>query len=229
MPTKRSLSARVGQQVGDLGVAEGLELGPGEARHPGSLPEPASGRYRPTVMRRLLGTVLPSLLLVTVLASGCGDDEADTATDDPTPSASDSPTPTDTPPQTPTETPTETPTDAPDGDQVDFELVDTITVTAAGGAVMPTAIPISDEASVAGFNAQFESDDMVQQVKAAVAHAVVPDGQELYAAVVAIGCDSPTDVNVTGAGAGLVITAVKVPNPQMECFAPMTTVALVVA
>ena len=43
------------------------------------------------VMRRLLGTVLPSLLLVTVLASGCGDDEADTATDDPTPAASDSP------------------------------------------------------------------------------------------------------------------------------------------
>ena len=176
-------------------------------------------------MRRLLGSVLPALLLVTVLASGCGDDEADTATDDPTPAASDSPTPTDPP----TDTPTGTPTDAPDGDQVDFELVDTITVTAAGGAVSAIAIPMSDEASVEEFNAQFESDDMVQQVKGAVAHADVPEGQELYAAVVAIGCDSPTDVTVTGAGAGLVITAVKVPSPQLECFAPMTTVALVLA
>ncbi len=167
------------------------------------------------VMRRFLGPALPALLLVTVLASGCGDDESGTATDDATPTASGSPS-------------TGTPT-ADGNDEVDFELVDTITVTAAGGAVMPVAVPLSDEASVAGFNAQFDSDDMVQQINDAVAGAEVPDGQELYAAVVAIGCDSPTEVSVDETGAGLVITAAKVPSPKVECFAPMTTVALVVA
>jgi hypothetical protein len=162
------------------------------------------------VMRRLLGSVLPTLLLVAALGA-CGDEESVTATDDPTPVASGSPTESST------------------GDEVDFDLVDTITVTAAGGAVMPIAISMSDEASVAGFNAQFESDDMVQQVQDAVAGAEVPEGQALYAAVVAIGCDSPTDVSVTDTGSGLVITAQKVPSPMPECFAPMTTVALVLA
>ncbi len=180
------------------------------------------------VMRRLLGSALPTLLLVTVLASGCGDEEGGTASDDST--ATSSSTPSTTPSSTPsTDSPTDSPTKEPTGDEVDFELVDTITVTAAGGAVMPIAIPMSDEASVAGFNAQFESDDMVQQIQGAIAGADVPEGQALYAAVIAIGCDSPTDVTVSGAGAGLVISAVKVPSPQMECFAPMTTVALVVA
>ena len=79
------------------------------------------------------------------------------------------------------------------------------------------------------FTSQFESDDMVQQIQHAVANTDVPDGQALYAAVVSIGCDSPTDVSVTDSGAGLVITAGKVPSPQLECFAPMTTVALVLA
>jgi hypothetical protein len=154
---------------------------------------------------------MSALLLVTALGA-CGDESAsDDAGTDPTVSVSSPGLP-----------------DDPDG-SVDFDLVDTITVTAAGGAVMPVAIPLSDEASVAGFNAQFESDDMVQQVQDAVAGAEVPDGQALYAAVVAIGCDSPTDVAVTGTGSGLVITAKKVASPMPECFAPMTTVALVLA
>ena len=70
---------------------------------------------------------------------------------------------------------------------------------------------------------------MTTQVQDAVAGADVAEGEAIYAAVVAIGCDSPTDVTVTDSGAGLVITAGKVPSPMMECFAPMTTVALVVA
>ena len=112
---------------------------------------------------------------------------------------------------------------------VDFELVDTITVTTAGGTLSEVAVPLSDDASVQDFTSQFESDDMVQQIQQAVANTDVPDGQALYAAVVSIGCDSPTDVSVTNTDAGLVITAGKVPSPQVECFAPMTTVALVVA
>jgi hypothetical protein len=168
------------------------------------------------VMRRLLGSVLPALLVVAVFAFGCGDEDSGSASDDSTPTTSGSPT-------------SGPPTKVATGDEVDFDLVDTITVTAAGGTLSEVAVPLSDEASVREFTSQFESDDMVQQVEQAAASADVPDGQALYAAVVSIGCDSPTDVSVTDSGAGLVISAGKVPSPQVECFAPMTTVALVVA
>lgn len=176
-------------------------------------------------MHRLLGSALPALLLVTALGgslAACGDETAsDGAGADPSPD----PSATVSSPGGTGGVDTGDPLD-PAG-RVDFDLVDTITVTAAGGAVLPTAIPMSDEASVAGFNAQFESDDMTQQVEDAVAGADVPDGQALYAAVIAVGCDAPGEVTVTGAGPDLVITAVKVARPLPECFAPMTTVALV--
>jgi hypothetical protein len=171
------------------------------------------------VMRRLLGSVLPTLLLVAVLGA-CGDDTAsDNAGSDPSVTVS-----------SPGGTGGMDTGDSGDPTgSVDFDLVDTITVTAAGGTLSEVAVPLSDEASVREFTSQFESDDMVQQVEHAAANADVPDGQALYAAVVSIGCDSPTDVSVTDSGAGLVISADKVPSPQVECFAPMTTVALVVA
>jgi len=170
-------------------------------------------------MRRLLGSVLPALLFVAVLGA-CGDDTAsDDAGSDPSVKVS-SPGGTGGTDAGGTEDST---------GSVDFDLVDTITVTAAGGTLSEVAVPLSDDASVQEFTSQFESDDMVQQIQDAAANTDVPDGQALYAAVVSIGCDSPTDVAVTDSGAGLVITAGKVPSPQVECFAPMTTVALVLA
>lgn len=173
-------------------------------------------------MRRLLGSALPALLLVAALGA-CGDDTAsDDAGSDPSATVS----------SAGGTGGVDTGDTGDTGDStgsVDFELVDTITVTTAGGTVSEVAVPLSDDASVQDFTSQFESDDMVQQIQQAVASADVPDGQALYAAVVSIGCDSPTDVSVTSTDAGLVISAGKVPSPQMECFAPMTTVALVVA
>ena len=77
------------------------------------------------------------------------------------------------------------------------------------------------------FNAQFETDAMPAQVEAAVAATEVPEGMLLYGAVVAVGCDAPTDVFVTDSESGVLIVAKKVPSPLQECFAPMTTVALV--
>jgi hypothetical protein len=159
-------------------------------------------------MRRLLGTVLPALLLVGVLA-GCGDDEP----------GADQPGPTSTPP-----------TDAPTtGDAVDFEVVEMITETAAGGTVDAgaAAVPLGDDTAVQEFTAQFTSEAMTTRVQDAVDKAAVSDDMLLYGAVVAVGCDSPGDVSVTAGDQGLVITADKVPSPKPECFAPMTTVALV--
>ncbi len=167
------------------------------------------------VMRRLLGSVLPALLLVTVVASGCGDEESGTASDDSTPTTSDSPTTSDTP------------TEDPDGGEVAFELVDLLTETAAGGAMSEVAVPLGDDPAVQEFNAQFETDALRMRVQDAVLETTVPDDMLLYGAVVAIGCDAPTDVSVVTGESGVVITGHKVPSPHVECFAPMTTVALV--
>ena len=75
-------------------------------------------------MHRLLGSALSALLLAGGLA-GCGSDESGTITDDPAPTASESPTKGST------------------GDPVDFELVEMITETAAGGTVAEAAVPLS--------------------------------------------------------------------------------------
>ena len=159
-------------------------------------------------MRRLLGSLLPVVLLVTVVAAGCGTDKAGSAADDSTATPG-----------------TTAPTKG--GTHVDFQLVQLLTETAAGGALSEVGVPLGDDAAVQEFNAQFETDVLPHRVQSAVAETEVPDGMVLYGAVVAIGCDAPTEVNVTEGASGPVITAGKVPNPMQECFAPMTTVALV--
>jgi len=159
-------------------------------------------------MQRFLGSVLSALLLAGVL-TGCGNDESGPITDDPAPTASESPTKGST------------------GDPVDFELVEMITETAAGGTVAEAAVPLSDDAAVQEFAAQFETEAMATRLQDAVDKTDVPDDMLLYGAIVAIGCDSPSDVHVTSTDQGLVITAQKVASPMPECFAPMTTVALV--
>ena len=47
-------------------------------------------------------------------------------------------------------------------------------------------------------------------------------GNELVAAVVSIGCDVPTAVTYDAGK----VRATKVPNPTPECFAPVTSVAI---
>ena len=167
------------------------------------------------VMRRLLGSALPPLLLLAVLASGCGDEEPGSASDDSTPTASDSPTASDPP------------TEDPTGGEVEFQLVELLTETAAGGAMSEVAVLLGDDSAVQEFNAQFERAELPTRVQDTVAKTDVPEGMLLYGAVVAIGCDAPTDVSVVAGESGLVITGGKVPSPHLECFAPTTTVALV--
>jgi len=162
-------------------------------------------------MRRVLGSALPALLLVATLGA-CGDDDSGSVAEDPASSGSTSPT--------------STGTGSSDG-TLEFELVDTITVTAAGGQLSEAAVPLSDDAAVQAFTSQFTAGDMGAQVEDAVAQTDVADDQVLYGAVVAIGCDSPDQVTVTQSEAGVVITPMKVASPLPECLAPMTTVALV--
>lgn len=174
------------------------------------------------VMRRVLGSVLPAVLLVTALGA-CSDDTSDEAKDEPSSSASAS------------EAPSETATDDPSGDLpssatgevLEFELVDTLTGTAAGGVIAPDGVPLPDEAAAQEFVSQFTTDGLRSDVLQAAAAAEVPDGQVLYGAVVALGCDVPSDFLVTSQPEGIFVVAQKVTAPKQECFAAMTTVVLV--
>ncbi|QIG41562.1 hypothetical protein G5V58_01155 [Nocardioides anomalus] len=169
-------------------------------------------------MRHPLGTVLPTVLLAVLLTglTACGDDSGTVADDPPrsatpTPSSSDSPGGDDRP--------------GP-GDPVEFELVTTLTETAARGDVSTEAVPLPDDPAVQQFVAAF-TEPLQASVEQAVAGAAVPDDMQLYGAVVNVGCDAPDQVQVVENAGALQVIAEKVPDPKRECFAPMTTVALV--
>lgn len=185
-------------------------------------------------MRRLLGALV--LVLLTALTA-CGEEDPPTASD-PAPSATTSstsptsPVPTSPVPTSPTETETATdlPTTAPptkspplDPGGVAFELVEIVSGTAAGGQVSPGAVALDSPAAVEAFVAPFRpalAADVTRAARGA-------DGGQLYAAVVGLGCDVPPGVTVAESAEGYTITGTKVPDPTPECFAAVTSVAIV--
>ncbi len=146
-------------------------------------------------MRTALG--IPTALLVLAVLAGCGDDPPDGAGDDTHRSPSSA---------------------APRLQQVAL-----LSATAAGGEVTQELTRLPDDAAVAGYAARFTNETLVGQIRRTAAETQVPDGQELAAAVVAIGCEKPTAVVPAGADG---VRAV-VPSTTKECLAPVTTVALV--
>jgi ABC-type glycerol-3-phosphate transport system substrate-binding protein len=166
-------------------------------------------------MKRRLG---PALLAACVLLGACADSSSDTADDsaDPTSSATASPT-TDAPSDGPTQS------DGP----VDYQEIAIISQTAAGGEVDLNAVPVDDETARHEFTAQFEQGGMDEKIAAAVGSATIPEGYTVMGAVVAIGCDVPPGVAVSQSPNGWVFTPHKVAKPLQECFAPVTSVALV--
>jgi hypothetical protein len=169
-----------------------------------------SAPLRPIAMKRLLG---PCLLAVVVLA-GCGDASSSEATD-----ASPS---TGTPMASVSSSPTKG-----GGSAQDFQTVALVSQTAAGGKVDPNAVRLDDRAARDAFVSQFERRGLDRKIERAIASATVPAGYSLLGAVVAIGCDVPPGVTVTVSPDGYVITAQKAASPLQECFAPVTTVAIV--
>ncbi len=84
-----------------------------------------------------------------------------------------------------------------------------------------------DDAAISQFVGQFETPSLVDDVRRAVEGHELPAGTQLAAAVVTIGCDVPPGVEVSEGESGLEIRAMKVPDPLPNCFAPVTTVAVV--
>ena len=107
-----------------------------------------------------------------------------------------------------------------------WEQVALLSGTAAGGSVSEVAVPLPDEQAVTGLTTGLD-DRLAAEVAAAAEDAEVPEGHELYGAVVSIGCDVPPGVMVRRTGDDVVVEARPVKSPLVECLAPVTTVALV--
>lgn len=150
-------------------------------------------------MRRLLGP-LPVLAVLAGLTTlvGCGEEPEDRADD----------------PATQSQT---TPADP--------QVVDIVSGTAAGGDVTGVATVIEDDRDLARYLRQFESPFAGDLTDAIDAHELADD-RVLGLAVIAISCDEPPSATVTFDGQEYVVTAGKVVNPHPECFAPVTSVAV---
>ncbi len=105
----------------------------------------------------------------------------------------------------------------------EWRLVALVWETAAGGSFSTEVTPVSDPDDLSTYLDQFGSEALAQKVTDAVDEAEPGPGQVVGAAVVSVGCDVPTEVTYVDG----VIRAKKVPNPLPECFAPVTTVAVV--
>ena len=177
-------------------------------------------------MRPPLGT-LAALLAVSLL-TGCGDDSAPTASD-PDSGASSSSVSSTTPAETATDLPTTAdPTKSapitPGG--VPFELRAMVSGTAGRGVLSPDAVPLASDADVEAFVADFSA-ELADDVRAAVAADRAQPGEEVYGAVVGLGCDVPPGVSVQRTSTGYAIAGAKVADPLQECFAAVTSVAIV--
>jgi ABC-type glycerol-3-phosphate transport system substrate-binding protein len=161
-------------------------------------------------MKRLLG---PALLAVVVLA-GCGDSASSSARE---------------PASEPSSTSISTSASASD-EPTEAAAPQTIAIvsqTAAGGEVDLNAVSVDDDAALQDFAAQFNRAGLEEKIATAVAGATVPEGYTVMGAVIAIGCDVPPDVSVEPGPDGWVVTPHEVPSPLQECFAPVTSVAVV--
>jgi hypothetical protein len=114
----------------------------------------------------------------------------------------------------------------PDPSAPEITQVALLTATSAGGEVTTEPTELPDAAAVRAYADRFRSDRLQGEIVAAADKAEVPGGRQLAAAVVAVGCEVPTKVVGTRTGADVALRAV-LPSPTKKCFAPITTVALV--
>jgi len=150
-------------------------------------------------MRRVLGNLVAHLLGVMVLlfAAGCGSGGGDSTTE---------------------------PDDRPSAEPA---LVAILSGSAAGGEASLTAIDLGSPAGVDRLVSGVEHGSLAYDVRAKVAATEVPDGRRLVGAIVAVGCDIPVDVKVAEASDPVRLEPVFEGKPIRECFAAVTSIALV--
>lgn len=120
------------------------------------------------------------------------------------------------------------PTSAPpDGGLIGVGDVRIIHQTNAGGRTTDQAMVLRSQADVNAFVSGFDGGRLAHGVQKAYDEQSLNAGTVLLASVVAIGCDVPRDATVTRKGETVVITPQKLPTGTKQCFAPVTSVALV--
>jgi len=144
-----------------------------------------------------MARLLPALAATALLLAGCGDEGGSTAP----PPASTAPGP-------------------------GWSEIAIVTGTAAGGTVSTEVVPVDTQAALDAFVGQFERSDLADRVVDAVSGASIPEGWVPAAAVIAVGCDIPPGVVVDDRD-GFTVHADQVDQPTQECFAPMTSVAVI--
>jgi hypothetical protein len=150
-----------------------------------------------------MGRAFGALLLMALLLAGCGDSsDADGRADDPAPTSSG---------------PSEAGEPAEDG-----RLVEIVHATAVDGRVSTMPAPIGDAEAIADFSAQFTRPVLQAELLRVVRSNPPAPGRQLVGAVVAVGCDVPDDVAYVDGE----VHAMKVKDPLRECFAPVTSVAV---
>ena len=159
--------------------------------------EPARVVRRPIGMRRALGTLLAAAALTAT--AGCGSATSSTAAD---------------------QRSTPTPSDGP----ITGAQVTLVSQTGGGGRVSTAATPLDTRAQVAAFSRQFRG-PMAHQISQAVT-AAGKQGQLVFGAVIAVGCDRPPGADVTLVGGHVQIVPQPVASPLPECLAAVTTVAV---
>ncbi len=82
--------------------------------------------------------------------------------------------------------------------------------------------PISNSQAFADFTSQFERPDLRREMQRVIRGAATPAGYQLVAAVISIGCDVPPGVTYVDGQ----VYPQKVRQPIGECFAPVTSVAV---
>lgn len=109
----------------------------------------------------------------------------------------------------------------------DAEAVSVAVVTAsnAGGEVRPYATALAGPAALRDFVSPLAPSARIS-VREAVQAAEVPADRLLLGAVVAIGCEPPSSLQVDRTAQGYRVVA-QVPKPGVQCLVPMTSVALV--
>jgi predicted small lipoprotein YifL len=108
---------------------------------------------------------------------------------------------------------------------VAFDQVAVVSGSAAGGpGVDPQPTVLADERAVAAYAGRFRG-SLPGDLTAAAKWAEPSSDQVLVAAVVAVGCEPPTQVHARMLRGRLTVTATPVVS-RKECFAPVTSVAL---
>ncbi len=199
--------------------------------------EPSGLGARRTTMRlpahRPRCSLRVALVVTALLAAGCGSGDGDATADpsaDPAPSQATSPSASPTPSAPPTPSGGVTagsPGAEPSLPPARPRLVDLVSITAAGGEVTSRPTPVGSPAARRDYLA-----DLGSRARAPLHRAVIavdaPAGTEVTATVVAVGCDTPTDVEVTRTADGYLIEAAPMKPSGVQCFAPVTTIAVVV-